>query len=66
MVKDLDYYLQEINVQEVDEELVELNKIPNLVGWFAVVNEEGIIAYFGKEKHAFKFRLDYINNKLNG
>jgi len=66
MIKDLDYYLQEIQVQEVGEELVELNKIPELIGWFAVVNEDGIIAYFGEEKYAFKFKLDYINNKLNG
>lgn len=34
-------------------------------GWFAVSNDEGIIAYFGSEVDAFRFRLDYINRKLN-
>jgi hypothetical protein len=65
MKKDLDYYLQEIAVQEVDSDLAINNKIPNLIGWYAVVNEKGIIAYFGNEKDAFRFRLDYINQLLN-
>ena len=65
-MKTLEQWLEDIQIQEVDIDLAIINKIPNLVGWFAVVNEEGIIAYFGKEKHAFKFRLDYINNELNG
>lgn len=64
-IKDLDYYLEEIAVQEVDSDLAINNKIPNLIGWFAVINEEGIIAYFGIEKDAFRFRLDYINIILN-
>lgn len=33
--------------------------------WFAVVNDEGIIAYFGDEMDALRFRLDYINRKMN-
>ncbi len=33
--------------------------------WFAVCNDNGIIAYFGKESDAFRFRLDTINLILN-
>jgi len=33
--------------------------------WWAVSNEEGIIAYFGKETDAFFFRLALINARLN-
>lgn len=33
--------------------------------WFAVCNDEGIIAYFGDEADAFRFRLDYINRQMN-
>lgn len=35
------------------------------VGWYAVCNERGIIAYFGKELDALRFRLSYINGLLN-
>ena len=35
------------------------------VGWFAVCNEEGIIAYFMNETDAYRFRLDLINRRLN-
>jgi hypothetical protein len=34
-------------------------------GWFAVCNDEGIVAYFGKEEDAFRFRLNEINRVLN-
>jgi len=35
-------------------------------GWYAVAtDDDGIIAYFFKEKDAFRFRLDYINKQLN-
>ena len=34
--------------------------------WCAVVDEnDGIIAYFLNATEAFRFRLDYINRKLN-
>ncbi len=33
--------------------------------WFAVVNDDGIIAYFGDETDALRFRLDYINRQMN-
>lgn len=60
-VKDLDYYLQEVTVMEPG--LWENEDGPK--DWYAVSNEEGIIAYFGKEVDALRFRLDYINRKLN-
>ncbi len=34
--------------------------------WYAVANTEGIIAYFGNESDAFRFRLAEINRELNG
>jgi len=33
--------------------------------WHAVTDETGIIAYFGKETDAFRFRLSLINARLN-
>ena len=38
---------------------------PLLGEWWAVCNDEGIIAYFGRESDAFRFRLSYINSVLN-
>jgi len=35
-------------------------------GWRGVVNEYGVIAYFGDENEAFRYRLDLINRRLNG
>lgn len=35
-------------------------------GWWAVANEDGIVAYFGTEDDAFRFRLAEINRVLNG
>jgi hypothetical protein len=37
-----------------------------LGGWYAVSNDDGIIAYFGNEADAFRFRLAEINRVLNG
>lgn len=34
-------------------------------GWWAVSNNDGIIAYFGDETTAFRFRLAEINRVLN-
>jgi len=33
--------------------------------WYAVCNEDGIIAYFVEEGDALRFRLCYINGLLN-
>lgn len=35
-------------------------------GWYAVCNDNGIIAYFADEKSAFRFRLSEINRVMNG
>lgn len=35
-------------------------------GWYAVSNDDGIVAYFGKEGDAFGFRMYRINQILNG
>lgn len=35
-------------------------------GWRAVANDDGIVAYFGTESDAFRFRLAEINRALNG
>lgn len=35
-------------------------------GWWAVSNDDGIVAYFGREDAAFRFRLAEINRALNG
>jgi hypothetical protein len=34
-------------------------------GWYAVANDQGIVAYFGAERDAFAFRLMKINIILN-
>lgn len=58
---DLDDMLGEISVQDVDEE----NK-PNLEGWYAVVDADGMNAYFSTEQEALAYRLFLINRILNG
>jgi hypothetical protein len=35
-------------------------------GWYAVANDDGIIAYFRDERSALRFRLSEINRLLNG
>jgi len=54
--------LQEISVMEPG--LWE-NNISDELDWWAVSSDLGIIAYFGSEVDAFRFRLDYINRILN-
>lgn len=34
--------------------------------WYAVANDDGIVAYFGNEADALRFRLAEINRALNG
>lgn len=36
------------------------------LGWWAVVDEENIVAYFENEITAYRFRLSEINRMLNG
>ena len=35
-------------------------------GWWAVSNDDGIVAYFGNERDACRYRLDRVNHALNG
>lgn len=63
--KDLNYWLDYVQVhspgqwENDDITLMERN-------WWAVsTNDESIIAYFAYKNDAFRFRLDYINKKLN-
>lgn len=58
--KDLDELLEEISVLDEWD-----NQTKGLDGWYAVVTDLGIIAYFGSEVEAYRFRLDYINRILN-
>lgn len=53
---------------EVDDMMNEANdgKLTGIMGWWAVVDDNGAYAYFGKEEDAFRFRLDEINRRLNG
>jgi hypothetical protein len=54
---DLDKLLDEITVYQ-NEDVV-------LNGWWVVSNHQGIIAFFGTEKEACHYRLDFINRILN-
>lgn len=59
---DLNQALDEFSVMDVSD--VEPNQ--NLEGWFAVVDEDGINAYFSTQTAAFRHRLNLINRRLNG
>ena len=60
---DLDDLLDEISVFHPGQWANEHS--PTLGEWYAVCDEEGIRAYFGKEEDAFFFRLALINARLN-
>ena len=70
--RDIDQLFEEISVMNCDDmadnfdegsEMHILNT--RLRSWYAVVNSQGIIAYFGEEAEAYKFRLDYISRIMN-
>lgn len=61
--KDLNTLLDDWSV--MDPDLLEDNPLAPK-GWWGVTNTQGIIAYFAKEKDAFRFRLAEINRALNG
>ena len=63
-MKDLDYYLENICV-EFPLEFPPKHDFADLTDWYGVSNESGIIAYFGNETDALRFRLDYINSIMN-
>jgi hypothetical protein len=57
----LEQAIEQIDVFELDPSITR----PNLSGWYAVSNNKGIIAYFGNESDALRFRLSYVNALLN-
>ena len=58
---DLDELLDEVSVAAPD--MWENNEGPK--GWYAVITDDGIVAYFATENDALRFRLDLINRHLN-
>lgn len=64
ITKSLDDLLEEWAVMAPG--MWENDNSPTLGDWWAVSNNDGIIAYFGEEKDAFRFRLSEINRILNG
>ncbi len=64
--KTLDELCEEITVQLIDANEVEDPIHKALDGWHGVSNQEGLIAFFGTEEEAFRYRLDFINRILNG
>ena len=61
-MKDLDYALDVWRV----EPQVERDDPSSVLGWYPVSNESGIVAYFGSEAAACRFRLVEVNRTLNG
>lgn len=61
--KDLDELLEEWTVYGPG--LRENDATPSLPLWYAVANDDGIVAYFRNETSAFRWRLAMINRKLN-
>lgn len=62
MKNTLEDLLEQISV--IDPDMRDANN-DNTTKWFAVSNEDGIIAYFSTESDALRFRLSYINLLLN-
>lgn len=69
-MKDIDQLLEEWQVEELDYGDLRDREGPEvanyLEGWYGVSNDKGIIAYFGDESDALRFRLGEINRELNG
>lgn len=61
--KSLDDLLEIIDTQPVA--MLDLNLPSQFDTWWTVSTNLGIIAYFGIEKDALSFRLEYINRLLN-
>lgn len=69
-MKSIEQGLEDWQVEELDYEDLrnrEGAKVANyLESWYTVSNPHGIIAYFGDESDALRFRLSEINRELNG
>ena len=57
----LDDLLDAVKVVSVGSDT---SNCPN--GWYALVDESGVVAYFCHEEDAFSFRLVLVNARLNG
>ncbi len=61
--------LKSMNLDELLDEISVMHEWSNdtrgIDDWYAVATDLGIIAYFGSEHEAYRFRLDYINRILN-
>jgi hypothetical protein len=62
----LDQALDAYGVMAVDAMDERTRDEQNLDGWYAVVDDEGINAYFSTLKAALRWRLAEINRVLNG
>jgi hypothetical protein len=49
----------------LDPGMWENDQTKTLGDWYAVTGPDGIVAYFGNETDAFRFRLDKVNRILN-
>lgn len=61
MARNLDEWLEAVSVHEP------CDGVNGPWGWHGVSDDDdgGFIAYFRNEVDAFRFRLDYINRKMN-
>lgn len=69
-MKSIEQGLEDWQVEEIDyddmHQIYGIQAADHLMGWYAVSNTHGIIAYFGTESDALRFRLNEINRELNG
>ena len=63
----LDFWLAQISVAIVDDYHNEVNdgKLSGILGWYMVIDESGVNAYFSTPSAALHHRLTIINNRLN-
>lgn len=66
----LDDLLERYSVCEAEEVIAEdqhsTPAVEYLGGWYALMDDDGVIAYFAHEADALRFRLVELNRKLNG
>lgn len=71
MAMSLDDALDAIEVHEIDREERNLamgyppDTPSEIHGWWGVANDDGFIAYFGREQDAFAYRLLLVNRLIN-
>lgn len=59
----LDELLDAISVVELDE--CETPPAGLIGEWYAVLDEDGVVAWFASEADAYRCRLDIINRRLH-